>query len=881
MAKSNLKLSLLFVLLILCSIQDTVGFKEAIPTKSLNKIYDYVTLPLYFIPNEGQVSEKVLFYAKTSRYTLWITQEGLIFDSTKRIKTEITKSLDKNPRDTNNSGIPAYLRNVTRMQFLRSNKNPEIVPLNHTEHRVNYFVGNDQSKWRTNIRTSRGVLFKELYRNIDLKIYGMEKQIEYDFIVKPGGQVGDIGFEYLNIKKSKIDKKGNLVIKTGSGELTHAKPVCYQVIEGKKVEIKAEFKKIKNNTYGFIVEEYNKNYDLIIDPLIVVYSTYLGGSFWNEGRGIHVDSKGVAYVIGSTNSDDFPTKNPLKGKEGGDCVVFITKLNPSGNALTYSTFLGGSNAEYAEGLAVDSGGAIYLTGYTYSDDFPTQNPFQGSSGGRSDVFVAKINASGNILIYSTYLGGSNYDFSKEIAVDSVGAAYVVGQTSSDDFPTQNAFQARFGGGFFGDAFIAKLSASGDNLVYSTYFGGSEDDGGNGIAVDSAGEAYVVGGTKSDDFPTRNAFQARFGGGFFGDAFVAKVNAIGNGLVYSTYLGGSSNEYGNNIALDSEGMVCVTGGTNSSDFPIQNPFQANNAGVWDIFITKLNSSGSSIVYSTFLGGSETEIGNDLTVDSEGAVYVTGRTTSDDFPTLRAIQEKYGGGWEDVFIAKLNILRNKLIYSTYLGGSKHESGIGIAVDSDWVAYVTGYTYSENFPTHNPIQGSIAGNEGDVFITKLRLPVYQLTVAASTGGTTSPSPGIYSYEEGTEVTLKAVADSNYKFVTWSGDISDTNNPTTITMDSNISITANFAQKPEGGEGGDGGGGMCFITTACYGTPLAEEVKILCAFRDQYLLTNPIGRALVRIYYSQSPKIAEFLRDKEYLKAAVRDCLDPVIKIISKFFK
>jgi len=239
---------------------------------------DFGKIPLYFISNEGQVDEKALFYAKASRYTLWLTQEGLVFDSTRRINKDSTESIRQNPRDKNDLEDIKYERDVSRLVFVNANRSPEVVPADDTEHRVNYLKGNDKSKWQTNIQTSGAVLYGELYPNIDLKIYGIEKQIEYDFVVKPGGEVSDISFEYKDVEKTRIDKEGNLVIKTEFGELGQTKPVCYQVIEGERIEIKAEFKKIKNDTYGFKVEEYNKNHELIIDPVVLVYSTYLGGA---------------------------------------------------------------------------------------------------------------------------------------------------------------------------------------------------------------------------------------------------------------------------------------------------------------------------------------------------------------------------------------------------------------------------------------------------------------------------------------------------------------------------------------------------------------------------------------------------------------------------
>jgi len=692
MAKLILKISFLFVLLIFLSIQGSTSLeqknqiqsnqaqlKSKDSSQNLNLSPDFGKIPLYFIPNRGQVDETALFYARTSRYTLWLTEEGLVFDSTRRTKKESTNSKRLSPEDINYHEDYKYDRDVLRLIFINTNTKFDVVPLNDTEHKVNYFIGKDESKWRSNIQTSRAVLYKELYPNIDLKVYGIEKQIEYDFVVRPGGQVSDIGFEYKDVEKTRIDKEGNLVVETEFGELENAKPVCYQVIEGERVEIQAEFMKIGDNNYGFKVKGYNRNYELIIDPVVSIYSTYLGGSDGDYGNGIAVDSEGAAYVTGDTSSTDFPTKNPI----------------------------------------------------------------QGTNAGEIDIFIAKVNSSGSALIYSTYFGGSNWDLGFSIAVDSESAAYVTGYTNSIDFPTLNPIQSSYGGGPW-DAFITKVNSSGSGIIYSTYLGGSEWDLGFGIAVDLEGEAYVTGETSSTDFPTKN------------------------------------------------------------------PIQGTYAGESDIFIAKVNSSGSAFIYSTYLGG----------------------------------------------------------------GSDWDLGRYIAVDSEGAAYVTGQTKSIDFPTQNPIQGTNAGL-GDAFIAKLYFTP-SLTITAGNGGTTDPSPGTYTYDEGTEVTITAIPDSGYEFSNWSGDASGADNPITVTMDGDKSITANFRAKEEPGKKGG-----CFIATACYGSPMAEEVKILSTFRDRYLTTNPTGKALVNFYYNHSPRVADFIRDKEDLKIIIRACLKPIIWIINKVFE
>ncbi len=896
--KPILRIFLLFVLSILVPIQSSTRFEQEnrIPPMSTqignqeasrnpDLSPDFAKIPLYFVPNRGQVDETALFYAKTSRYTLWLTKEGLVFDSTRRMKKENAEPKRLSPRDMNDPEDFLYERDVSRLVFLKANRSPVVIPVDATDHEVNYFIGNDESKWRTNVQTSRAVLYKELYPNIDLRVYGMEEQIEYDFVVKPGGEVSDIGLEYKDVETTRIDSEGNLIVNTEFGEIIHAKPVCYQVIGGAGIEIQAEFMKTQDNNYGFKVEGYDRNYELIIDPTVLVYSTYLGGSGWDMGYGIAVGPEGAIYVTGRTYSFDFPIQNPIQGSHAEVDDVFIVKVNASGSALIYSTYLGGSGSDFSQGMAVDSEGAAYVTGHTDSIDFPTKDAIQGGYGGEGDAFISKINASGTALVYSTYLGGSGSDGGSSITVDPEGAVYVAGSTSSFDFPTQNPIQETKAGQ--DDAFITKVNASGSALIYSTYLGGSSADYGNGVAVGSEGVAYVTGDTKSADFPTQNPIQGSHGNAddpiivSHPDVFITKVNASGSAMVYSTYLGGSGEDVGRSIAVDSEDAACVTGYTSSIDFPTQSPIQETNAGQYDAFITKISASGSVVIYSTYLGGSYWDIGFGMAVDFEGAAYVTGYTNSIEFPTRSPIQQNCAGG-TDIFIANVNSSGSIHVYSTYLGGSGDDNGYGIAVDSEGAAYVTGNTYSVDFPTQNPIYGTYAG-ELDAFIVKLLftgpVPTYSLTITAGSGGTTDPSPGTYTHDEGTEVTIRAIPNSGYTFSGWSGGASGTTNPISIGMDSDKSITASFTKISSDDDGGGGGGG-CFIATVCYGSSMAEEVRILSAFRDRYLMTNPIGEDLVKFYETHSPRVADLISDREDLKIIIRACLKAVVRIINEFF-
>lgn len=662
--------------------------------------------PLYFIPNKGQVNEKALYYAKTDKYTLWLTKEGFVFDD----------MITKNKQDKKGENKFEFIRDCSWLNFLNSSNETKIIPMNLTEHEVNYFIGNDSSKWKTSIKTSKAVLYKNLYNKIDLKVYGIEKQIEYDFIVSPGGNPSDIKFEYQEIKDSWIDVERNLTVETEFGQLKHAEPFCFQLIEGKQVQIKAEFKRIKDCTYGFEIGEYNRNFPLFIDPLI--FSTYLGGQGDDHVTSLALDNKNNIYVVGYTSSTDFPTKNPFQNTNAGWIDVFITKIKPNGQSLVYSTYLGGQlngtgqGSDRGSAIAVDEKGAVYVTGTTWSRDFPIKNAIQTELAHCSDVFISKLNSRGNKLIYSTYLGGNAKESGYAIAVDENQVVYIGGYTDSYNFPTENPFQSDLKGN--GDAFIAKISPQGNQLLYSTYFGGKGADDAYGIAVDKTGAIYIAGYTSSNDFPTQKPYQRTLGGN--SDAYVTKFNSQGNTLLFSTYLGGSDWDWANAICLDNKNCIYITGMSQSQDFPIKKAYQKNLAGETDVIIIKMKPKGNALFFSTYFGGSDNDYGDDIVQDSNNNIYVTGFTKSSDFPVKNPVQETYGGGFSDLFVLKFKPRGKSLFYSTFLGGTNADFGSSLAVDKNSCAYITGYTLSNDFPLKRPLFNSYS-DQHDVIIFKIK--------------------------------------------------------------------------------------------------------------------------------------------------------------------
>ncbi|MFH1374188.1 MAG: FG-GAP-like repeat-containing protein, partial [bacterium] len=716
-------------------------------------------MPLAFTENQGQWDEKVLFRANAGGATMWFTHDGAYYQFTRRIPVgQDPGGPDISDHDVGTTGVPTYKGNsvtqpgepvsgvegrpnargrqmstsatftdhepnrietmMIKANFVGSNPNPRMVGEDILDYKCNYFIGNDPAKWRTDVPNYSAIVYEDIYSGIDLKYYGNGKQMEYDFIVSPGADPDQIMVSYEGAKSLSVDAAGRLVVETEWGTVTELKPFVYQLQNGVRTRLDSEYCLLSETAFGFVIAEgYNPEFALIIDP-VLSYSTYVGGTGEDYGNSIAVDPSGAAYVTGRTLSTDFPTENPYQTDQAST-DLFVTKVSSDGSSLVYSTYLGGSSTDIGNGIAVDASGSAYVTGQTWSADFPTENPYQ-TYQDYFDVFITKLSSSGDSLVYSTCLGSGSHDVGLGIAVDTSGAAYVTGYTGSDDFPTQNPYQTDQGSD---DVFVTKLSSSGSSLVYSTYLGGNNNDFGRDIRVDAAGAAYVTGYTQSTDFPTQNPYQTDQGGW---DAFVTKLSSSGSSLTYSTYLGGSEDDLSYGLAVDISGFAYVTGLTHSTDFPTENPYQTDQ-DTSDVFVTKFNSSGDSLIYSTYLGGDSTEGGEGIAVDASGAAYVTGYTYSIDFPTENPYQTDQGK--KDVFVTKLSSSGDSLDYSTYLGGDNNgDRGAAIVVDSSGAAYLTGTTQS-GFPTTPDAYDTSFPGFYDLFVTKIYVPVP--TVVATTPG------------------------------------------------------------------------------------------------------------------------------------------------------
>jgi hypothetical protein len=605
-----------------------------------------------------------------------------------------------------------------------------------------------------------GVRYKDLYPGIDLEITGENGRLVQRLVARPGADLSAVRLRVEGADAVELAGGEGLHLTTTVGDFT----LSLLTVEGATPDghpanlglSPAEILNLKPGTFD-IASPFSLSSSLPFpafpqdNPSDLLYATFLGGSDQDEGKGIAVDANGAAYVTGITHSSDFPTTpgsfdtDASFGIYWGD--AFVVKIAPSGSALSYASFLGGNSTDYGYGIAVDSSGNAYVTGETWSPDFPTTvEAFDTTcgtdgncNGGLNDAFVAKLNPSGTALAYATFLGGSSYECTYGIAVDSSGNAYVTGGTWSPDFPTTvEAFDTSCGTdgncNNMRDAFVAKLNPAGTALAYATFLGGSDYDDGYGITVDGSGAAYVTGDTHSSDFPvTPGAFDTTYNGGGFdrGDAFVVKLNPSGSALSYATFLGGSRQDYGAGIAVDSSGAAYVTGETVSDDFPAtpgafdttcSSPpwYYCNWSYDWDAFVVKLNPSGSALEYATFLGGHGSDGGTSIGVDASGAAYVTGGTYSGDFPITPWAFDTTLNGYKDAFVVKLNPSGSSLLYATFLGGSDYDLGHSLAVDPSGVVYVTGGTGSSDFPvTPGAFDTTYNGGpyESDAFVVKLR--------------------------------------------------------------------------------------------------------------------------------------------------------------------
>ncbi len=698
------------------TVVDTANGNEKDP-KEPRKYRDlYGKLPIVFEPNVGQTDPSVGFVSRGSGYTMFLTGAEAVL----KIQT------------TGNKGDDAKVAAI-RMNILGANRAAVSTGLEPTGGVTNYLIGNDPSLWHTDIPSYRQVRYEDVYPGIDMVYYGDSQRLEYDFVVEPNADPTRVGLSFEGATQAKVDKRsGDLVLETSAGTIRQLKPFAYQETDGERTEVASSYRtKVEENgsvQVSIDLADYDHSRELIIDP-VLAYGSYLGGSGYDEGRGIAVDPAGNAYVVGTTTSLDFPTtpgtikpnalpRSGVPGSYWND--AFVTKIDPTGTAVVFSTYFGGrEGSEIGTGVQVDLNGNVLFSGTTTASDLPTVNAYQSTFGGTDDAFAAKLNPTGSAIIYSTYLGGNNTDTGGRIALNrATGDAVFVGSSISPNFPTTpGAYKQKLcdspitcSGIFYSGSYVVKLSSAG-NAVYSTLF----DAGINDVTLDASDNALIGGAVGVLNFPTTpGAFQPASSGGVEG--FLAKLNPAGNAIVYGTYLGGGfQSDRVMGVAIDPAGSIYAVGRTENAAFPVTpGVFDGTFNGGEDAFITKLDPTGSTLVYSTFFGGQGADQPFSIAVGSDGGAFIAGETFSGStFPTRNSLIVPPA----TIFAARFSPDASSLVYSTLLGQG---GAYALAVDNADNAYVTGLTTSAIVTPNSfqPNRGAVDSQSSskDAFVIKI---------------------------------------------------------------------------------------------------------------------------------------------------------------------
>lgn len=701
-------------------------------------------LPLSFEANLGQADSQTQFLSRVPGMTL-------------RVKPgEMTVTLNSIGKGGQGKSQTA----AVSMKLVNANRDGALVGEMEQPGKSNYLVGKNPKHWKTNIAHFARVRQAGVYPGIDLVYHGDHSSLEYDFVVAPGGDPAHIRLEFTGVTAVTVSDNGELRLKFTSGELIQRRPVVYQEIDGVRRVIESGYQKVGRRNVIFRLAAYDSSKPLVIDP-VVAYATYLGGVGADYASGVAVDNAGIAYITGHTSSTDFPTTpGALKQTTASD-IAFVAKIDTVNNALVYSTYLGGGLQDSASDIAIDSFGNAYIVGSTQSIDFPIVDGFQidhsavtSLQGGQSDAFIAKLNSTGTALLYSSYLGGNANDFGNSIAIDSSGVAVIVGNTFSSDFPTFNAAQPAKGdtaGNFTSDAFVAKIDTINKTRSYVTYFGGARNDAGNDVTVDSSGNVYLTGNSNSDEIPTPGAFQTIPLGAM--SAYVAKLGASGV-RIYSTFVASPSVSSGSSIAVDATGNAVVVGRSNS---PLPGGLMlpqgaSSNFFFEGLFVAKVNAQGSALVQSAWIPNAQDVQGMALAPD--GAVYVTGLSTASGI--LVTPSETLPAG--NRYVIKINATATGIGfgYNSGIGDSIQPFTNALAIDGARNVYVTGQTLSTGIPiTAGAIQTSPNGNT-DTFLLKLT----DNSVATRTSLTVVPLPTRAGQPTNLTATVTAATGGNVRF-------------------------------------------------------------------------------------------------------------------------
>jgi hypothetical protein len=654
-------------------------------------------IPIAFVENRGQVDKRVRYIGAGSEFRVWFEDRGLILQQA---------------------------RTVVAVSFQRpggSGSNPVITAEDAIGASASYFRGSDPLRWQTGLPLFGTVRYTGVWPGVTLSYKADGRGMKAAYVVTPGADAESIRLRFDG--HAQIENDGKLRIRGNSGDFVEEKPLLYQSIRGQRVERAGGFQQFVDGSIGFWASGYDRDQPLVIDPSIS-FSGYFGGSSQDTITAVGVDAFNNIVIGGWTSSTDLPSANGARPHNGGGVDAFVASFLPDGGPLKYCTYIGGTGDDRAFGLAIDKTSNVYLTGWTSSANFPVAGAIQTHLSGSRDAFVAKVNSAGNVLVYSTYLGGSGVDVGNAIAVDATGSAVIVGDTTSTNLPaTPNVVQPRLAGSQ--DVFVARLSPAGNALTVLTYFGGSGLDHGSSIALNSGSQIFIAGYTWSTNFPILIAHQSKSGGGQ--DGFLAKFSADGTALKHSTYLGGLGGSVGapeevSAIAVSAAGDITVAGTTSSANFPVTpGAFQTTLSGQTDGFVTRFDISWG-LVASTYLGGALSDGINAVACDFHVYCYVTGFTSSQDFPVRNPLQNSNAGGM-DAFVLKLNTSLQP-VFGTYLGGSGSDAGNAIAVDAETSIIVAGQTGSWDFPVSGSLMNGMPSTLTS-FITKIA-PSFMLGVS-----------------------------------------------------------------------------------------------------------------------------------------------------------
>ena len=682
---------------------------------------DLNSITMNFVENKGQWNSDVAYAVQTTNAAFWFTQDKIIIDLVKQ------PNLIEEMLNTESAGIESQIDHLTlKISLLNASQNPKIIAGDLTSTRTNYFIGSNPDNWYTGLPGFSSINYEDVYPGIDIRYKGLGHNLVYEFVIEPYADYRNIVVEYEGIESIDIAENGDLIVHTEWGDFSEKNLFVYQDSGKGRIAINAEFVKISDKIFSFnIIDDYDRSKSLIIDP-VLTFSTFFGGNGNDVSTDIAlIDS--TVYITGYTRSTDLPgTYGSYSESLSGDFDAFVARFYPDCQQIWYCTYLGGSARDEANAITVDKYGNAYVTGLTSSEDFPTQNAYQSELRGISDAFVAKLGDDGDYLFFSTYLGGNSSEKGNGIVIqrmmDGDYEIAVTGQTSSFNFPvTSGCLQSMYAGN--GDAFVTRLAADGNSIMYSTFLGGSDSDAAFDITIGglvipgSLLPYYIVGNTNSNDFPTYKAHDPTYDGTC--DVFVASVNGTCTGLNMSTYYGGSQADEGLGIVTSNDGLrIYITGATKSPDIETVadgDVYDPTYHGDFDAFIAGYWVFTGDLIISTYVGGDDIEICNDIMLNRYG-IFITGATNSQDFPAVPYYKDDTPNGNLDVFVFGLNYDGTQLVYGVLVDGSNLEIGTGIVSDTSNAIYITGYTYSENYPTWNALYETFQGGSIDAFITKL---------------------------------------------------------------------------------------------------------------------------------------------------------------------